>query len=97
MTKVISKVDWAEIAESVEKQALKKLKADLKQWKGELCDIGMREMFLRDAADTLAVCEIMMDGNWEAIEQRLWDMDTAARDCVYEMIDCAGVCVDDFS
>jgi hypothetical protein len=58
MTKVTSKVNWAEIAESVE----------------------------RDAADTLAVCEIMMDGNWEAIEQRLWDMDTAARDCVYDMI-----------
>jgi hypothetical protein len=81
MTKVTSKVNWAEIAESVEKQALKKLDEDLKKWQGELCDIGMREMFLRDAADTLAVCEIM---------------DTAARDCVYEMIDRAGVCVDDF-
>jgi hypothetical protein len=80
-------VDWAALAESVEVRVMQKMKDDLAHWSGELCEIGMREMFLRDAADGLAVCEAMLDKEmWSAVENKLRAMDTAARDCVYDMI-----------
>ena len=46
----------------------------------------MRAMFLGDAGDALDVCEHLAEGNWAKAEKRLWDMDTAARDYVYDWI-----------
>ena len=77
-------VDWAALAKGVEKRVMQKLKGDLANWKK---DLSMKQMFVQDCADSLAVCEAMLDKqSWSAVEEKLWDMDTAARDCVYEFI-----------
>jgi len=77
-------VQWVKLSRAVEKRVTNKLKEDLKHWKN---DIGMKSMFVQDAADGLAVCEALEEGKWRDVEQRLWDMDTAARESVYEMIE----------
>ena len=77
-------VEWGRLSQSVAKRVTNKLKEDLKHWKN---DLGMMQMFVQDAADGLAVCETITNGKWRDIEERLWDMDTAARECVYEMIE----------
>ena len=78
------KIKWDQIAGGVEHLVVKKLKEGLKTWKG---DVGMRQMIVQDAADGLAVCEVMLEKqNWTDVEERLWEMDTAARDYVYEFI-----------
>lgn len=77
-------VDWAALAAGVEKLVLKKLKADLKDWKH---DIGMKQMFLQDAADALVVCELLSEGKWHLAEDRICEMDTAARDYVWDFVE----------
>ena len=84
-------VDWNTLAEAVEKRVMEKLKEDLEHWAE---DLGMRSMFLQDAADGIKVCELLLDGKWHKVKEKLWDMDTAARDCVYDFI--AEVAGDDF-
>lgn len=77
-------VDWAALAEAVEVRVMQKLKDDLAHWKK---DLSMKQMFVQDCADSLAVCEAMLDKEmWSAVENKLRAMDTAARDCVYDMI-----------
>ena len=82
-------VDWAALTDELEKQVMAKLADDLEAWKD---DRSMRSMFLSDAGDGLDVCEVMLKGNWQKTEDRLWDMDTAARDHLYDWIDqiCGG-------
>lgn len=86
-TRVIEKIeadiDWAGISREVELRVMQKLQEDLEQWAD---DIGMRSMFLQDAADGLKVCELLLEGKWKPVEEKLWDMDTAARDYVYDFI-----------
>lgn len=78
-------VDWPAMVKDIERLAVKKLKEDLKTWKG---DVGMRQMCVQDAADALAVCETMLEKrNWDQVQNRIWRMETAARDCVYEFIE----------
>ena len=85
-------VNWKALAAGVEKLVMAKLKKDLEHWHD---DIGMKSMFLQDAADGLRVCEALEEGkNWPTIENMLWKMDTAARDYVYEFI--AEVAGEDF-
>lgn len=87
-------VDWAALAEGVEVRVMQKLKDDLAHWAGAE-HLGMRQMFVQDCADSLTVCEAMLDKQtWSAVEEKLWDMDTAARDCVYDFI--AEVAGEDF-
>lgn len=82
-------VDWKVLADAVERQVMTKLEEDLKNWAD---DRGMRAMFLGDAGDGLDVCEIIAEGRWRDVEERLWDMDTAAREYVYHFIEqAAGV------
>ena len=80
-------IDWETISKKVEKQVLKKLKKDLVDWEQ---DLEMKSMFLRDAADGLDVANILKTGNWLLVEKRLWEMDTAAREYVYEYIETSG-------
>jgi len=76
-------IDWRALSKGVEKLVMEKLKQDLANWKN---DISMKQMFVQDCADSLAVCETMRDGRWRDVENRLGDMDTAARDAVYDLI-----------
>ena len=84
VTETAYDIDWIELAAGVDKLVVKRLKDDLKQWEG---DIGMRQMFVQDAADALAVCELLAEGKWHMAENRIRNMDTAARDDVYDFIE----------
>jgi hypothetical protein len=78
-------IDWAALAAGVEQLVRAKLAEDLENWKD---DLSMRVMFVQDCADGLAVCETMLEKeSWPAVENRLRNMDTAARDCIYEFIE----------
>jgi len=76
-------VDWKKLADEVEKRVMAKLAKDLEDWKD---DRSMRAMFLGDASAGLDVCVLLAEGDWRLVEGRLWDMDTAARDYVYDWI-----------
>jgi uncharacterized protein YPO0396 len=80
----VANIDWAALAVAVEERVMNKLHDDLAHWSN---DISMRLMFLQDAADSLRVCELLSEGKWKPVAEKLWDMDTAARDCVYDMIE----------
>jgi uncharacterized protein YjfI (DUF2170 family) len=77
-------VDWAALADAVEQRATAKLEEDVEKWRG---DRSMRAMIMSDYGDTLSVCEVIETGRWRDIEERLWEMDTAARECVYDFIE----------
>jgi hypothetical protein len=76
-------IDWRALSKGVEKLVMKKLKQDLANYKN---DISMKQMFVQDCADSLAVCETMRAGRWRDVENQLGNMDTAARDAVYDLI-----------
>ena len=76
-------VDWFNLSKGVEKLVLAKMKRDLKDWKH---DLSMKQMFLQDAADGLAVCELLGEGKWHLAEDRICEMDTAARDYVFDFV-----------
>ena len=79
-------VDWAALAAGVEALVMEKLRNDMEHWAGDE-HLGMRQMFVQDCADALAVCETMVDKqSFQAVEDKLWEMDTAARDYVYDFI-----------
>lgn len=84
MTIVTKTVDWAALAQAVEQRVMIKLKQDLEHWAN---DIGMKAMFVADAADGMAVCELLEQGKWREAESKIWDMDTAARDYVWEFLE----------
>jgi hypothetical protein len=84
-------VDWATLASEVEQRVMDKLHDDLANWSN---DLGMRQMFVQDAADSLAVCELLLEGKWREAENRIRDMDTAARDHVFDFV--AEVAGEDF-
>ena len=77
-------VDWAALAAAVELRVMAKLKHDLEHWAD---DISMKAMFVADCADGMAVCELLEEGKWREAESKIWDMDTAARDYVWEFIE----------
>ena len=77
-------VGWGTLSRQVEERVMSKLHNDLATWSN---DLGMRQMFVQDAADSLAVCKLIAKGQWAPVEKRLWEMDTAARDCVYDFIE----------
>ncbi len=76
-------VDWKSLASQVERLVMDKMRDDLANWHN---DLSMRQMLVQDAADSLAVCELLQAGNWSKAEDRIRDMDTAARDYVYDII-----------
>ena len=82
-TVTVVEVDWAALSQAVELRVMQKLQEDLDRWSE---DIGMRSMFLHDAADGLKACELLLKGQWKPVEDHLWSMDTAARDYVYDFI-----------
>jgi hypothetical protein len=77
-------VDWTELALAVERRVMAKLQRDLANWED---DLSMREMFIADAADGMAVCVLLEQGKWREAESKIWHMDTAARDYVWEFIE----------
>ena len=82
--KTVVTVDWAALAQAIELRVMQKLQEDLKHWAD---DVGMRSMFLGDASDGLKVCELLLEGNWQLVEKKLWDMDTAARDYLWDFLE----------
>jgi hypothetical protein len=76
-------VDWTKLAKGVARLVEAKLRQDLANWK---TDISMKQMLVQDAADSLAVCELLSEGKWKQAEARVRDMDTAPRDYVYDFI-----------
>lgn len=82
--KTVVTVDWAALSQAVELRVMQKLKEDLEHWAD---DLGMRSMFLGDASDGLKVCELLLEGKWQAVEKKLWDMDTAARDYLWDFLE----------
>lgn len=82
--KTVVTVDWAALSQAVELRVMQKLQEDLKHWAD---DVGMRSMFLGDASDGLKVCELLLEGNWQLVEKKLWDMDTAARDYLWDFLE----------
>ena len=77
-------VDWTELALAVERRVMAKLQRDLANWPD---DLSMREMLVADAADGMAVCILLEQGKWREAEKKIWNMDTAARDWVWEFIE----------
>lgn len=82
--KTVVTVDWAALSAAIELRVMQKLKEDLEHWAD---DLGMRSMFLGDASDGLKVCELLLEGKWQAVEKKLWDMDTAARDYLWDFLE----------
>jgi len=82
--KTVVTVDWAALSAAIELRVMQKLQEDLKHWAD---DVGMRSMFLGDASDGLKVCELLLEGNWQLVEKKLWDMDTAARDYLWDFLE----------
>jgi hypothetical protein len=81
-------VDWSTLAKEVESKVMAKLEQDIKAWPE---DLDMRAMFMRDAAEGLDVCVSLEKGNWNEVENKMWRMDTAPREYIYEFItDIAG-------
>ena len=77
-------VDWTELAAAVEWRVMQKLQRDLVNWPD---DLSMREMFVADAADGMAVCVLLEQGKWREAESKIWHMDTAARDYIWEFLE----------
>ena len=82
--KTVVTVDWAALSQAVELRVMRKLQEDLEHWAD---DVGMRSMFLGDASDGLKVCELLLEGKWQLVEKKLWDMDTAARDYLWDFLE----------
>jgi hypothetical protein len=80
----IVKINWTALADAVESKVMAKMYADLAYWTE---DRSMRAMLIADAADGLEVCELLAKGAWKPVEEKLWNMDTAARDYLYDYID----------
>jgi hypothetical protein len=78
-----NKIDWKSLADAVEKLAMAKMEYDIVYWKNNR---SMRAMLISDAGDALDVCEYLAAGNWVKAEQKLWDIDTAAREYIYNWI-----------
>lgn len=81
---VVYAVDWAELALQVEQRVMAKMRVDMEQWAD---DRSMRAMVLGDASAGLDVCVLLAEGDWSLVEDRLQEMDTAARDRVYDWIE----------
>ena len=77
-------VDWPALAAAVEKRVMIKLKHDLEHWAD---DISMKAMFVADCADGMAVCELLEEGKWREAESKIWHMDTAARDYIWDFLE----------
>ena len=77
-------VDWTELALAVERRVMEKLQRDLANWTD---DLSMREMLVADAADGMAVCVLLEQGRWREAEKKIWHMDTAARDYIWDFLE----------
>jgi len=86
-TITVLEVDWVALSNAVEQKVMTKLADDMNDWKD---DRSMRAMFLCDAGDGLDVCEVLAKGVWQDVVDRLWKMDTAARDYLWDFIAQAG-------
>ena len=77
-------VDWTELALAVERRVMEKLQRDLANWTD---DLSMREMLVADCADGMAVCVLLEQGRWREAEKKIWHMDTAARDYIWDFLE----------
>ena len=77
-------IDWAALAAGVEELVLDHMNSQIEHWND---DLSMRQMAVMDAADGLQVCEHLLSGHWGLARKRLFDMDTAARDYVFDFIE----------
>ena len=77
-------IDWKGIANAADDLVMKHHNERMQIWKDER---DMRIMFLGDAQDSLAVCDLLAKGSWKSAKNRLDNMDTAARDLMYDIIE----------
>jgi len=77
-------VDWSLLADQLDELVIAKMHSDLDQWKNAP---GMRAIFVGHARDGLEVCKHVRAGDTSKVRARLWQMDTAAREYVYEMLE----------
>lgn len=79
-------IDWLALAAAVESKVMAKLKADLEYYKAPN-ERNMRAMLICDAGDGVDVCDKLAQGVWKEVDKKLWSMDTAARDYLYDFIE----------
>lgn len=85
-TITVVEVDWDALAAAVEKRIMEKLQYDLVAWKDD--KVSMRAMVVSDAGAGLDVCAAMLKHrDWAKVEEKLWHMDTAPREYVYNYIE----------
>jgi hypothetical protein len=77
-------VDWVALAKAVEEEVMAKLNDDLILWQD---DMAMRAVIMHDAADGLDVCVFLADGKWSNAQDRLYKMDTASREWVWDWVE----------
>lgn len=77
-------IDWKGIANAVDAMVMEYHNERMKTWNG---DRDMRIMFMADTQDSLEVCNLLAKGSWKPAKNRLNDMDTAARDLMYDIIE----------
>ena len=77
-------IDWAALAAGVERLVLDHMNSQIEHWND---DLSMRQMAVMDANDSFQVCEHLLAGDWNKARKRLFDMDTAARDYVFDFIE----------
>lgn len=79
-------IDWLALAAAVESKVMAKLKDDLEFYKAPN-ERNMRAMLICDAGDGVDVCDKLAQGVWKEVDKKLWSMDTAARDYLYDFIE----------
>lgn len=77
-------INWKGLANEVDALIIETMKEMMDRWRD---DIDMRIMFLADAQDGLEVCKLLARGSWFKAERKIRDMDTAARDVMYDIIE----------
>lgn len=93
-TRVVHRIDWETLATGVESLVMAKMRDDLVSWAGQR---DMISMALGDASDGIKVCELLAEGNWSKVDEKLWSMDTAARDHLYHFIEQMAACENFFA
>jgi hypothetical protein len=77
-------INWKGLADEVDALVIEYMKEMMDRWRD---DVEMRIMFLADTQDGLEVCKLLAMGSWWKAERKLRNMDTAARDIMYDIIE----------
>jgi hypothetical protein len=81
---VDAEIDWKGIAAAVDALVMDHHHKMMQEWKD---DRNLRIMYTNDATNSLDVCNQLAKGDWNRARAALSNMDTAARDLVYDLIE----------